>query len=152
MLLSGVGPEDELTKHNIPVRSALSGVGNNLKDKCLVRLRAHLQPGTVPSVSLSEVAEWQQQWDKDRTGPMGVHPCEIAVGYFKLDNLDTFAEFQQLDEQAKQLLMRPRTPAFELAPVSEADGNEDGRVGFLTGTTCLDYRQLSRVQQLGIPF
>lgn len=92
----------------------------------MVYLKAHLQPSTVPSISMSDVARWQQQWEEDRTGPMGVEPCRIATGYFKLDNLETFAEFQQLDEQAKQLLMRPRTPAYEIAPVSEIDAMRYG--------------------------
>ncbi|KAM6481429.1 GMC oxidoreductase [Trichoderma sp. SZMC 28011] len=126
LLLSRIGPQDELASHSIPVTSVLPGVGNNFKDKCMVYLKAHLQPSTVPSISMSDVARWQQQWEEDRTGPMGVEPCRIATGYFKLDNLETFAEFQQLDEQAKQLLMRPRTPAYEIAPGIFADPTTGG--------------------------
>lgn len=85
----------------------------------MIYLKAHLQPGTVPSISMNDVAGWQQPWEEDRTGSMVVEPCRVATGYFKLENLKTFAEFQQLDEQAKQLLMRPRTTAYEIAPVSE---------------------------------
>ena len=33
LMLSGVGPKDELAKHNIPVRVNLSGVGTNLQDR-----------------------------------------------------------------------------------------------------------------------
>ncbi|KAL7947742.1 GMC oxidoreductase [Trichoderma barbatum] len=126
LLLSGIGPEDELAKHNIPVNAILPGVGNNLKDKCMVFFVAPLQPGTIPSVSLSDMAGWQQQWDKDHTGPMGAEPTQIAMGYFKLDNLETFDEFQQLDEQTKALLMRPRTPAYELAPAIYPDPTTGG--------------------------
>lgn len=85
----------------------------------MVYIKAHLQPDTVTSISIGDMACWQQQWEEDRTGPIGVEPCRIATGYFKFDNLETFAQFQQLDEQAKQLLMRPRTTAYEIAPVSE---------------------------------
>ncbi|KAL7916227.1 GMC oxidoreductase [Trichoderma velutinum] len=126
LLLSGVGPQDELAKHGIAVTSVLPGVGNNFKDKCKVAIKVHLQPGTVPSISMSDVAGWQQQWEEDRTGPMGVEPCRITTGYFKLDNLETFPEFQQLDEQTKQLLMRPRTPAYEIAPGIFADPTTGG--------------------------
>ncbi|PKK48999.1 hypothetical protein CI102_6023 [Trichoderma harzianum] len=126
LLLSGIGPQDELASHSIPVTSVLPGLGNNFKDKCMVYLKAHLQPSTVPSISMSDMARWQQQWEEDRTGPMGVEPCRIATGYFKLDNLETFTEFQQLDEQAKQLLVRPRTPAYETAPGIFADPTTGG--------------------------
>jgi len=32
LMLSGIGPKDELAKHNIPLRHELSGVGQNLQD------------------------------------------------------------------------------------------------------------------------
>ncbi|KKP01508.1 hypothetical protein THAR02_06412 [Trichoderma harzianum] len=118
LLLSGIGPQDKLTSHSIPVTSVLPGVGNNFKDKRMVYIKAHLQSGTVPSISMSGVARWQQLGEEDRMGPVGVEPCRIAMRYFKLDNLETFAEFQQLDEQAKQLLMRPWASLYEIAPVT----------------------------------
>ncbi|KAL6830108.1 hypothetical protein V8C40DRAFT_286082 [Trichoderma camerunense] len=121
-----IGPQTELARHGTPVTSVLPGVGNNFKDKCMIYLKSHLQPGTVPSISMNDVAGWQQQWEEDRTGSMVVEPCRIATGYFKLDNLETFAVFQQLDEQAKQLLMRPRTPMYEIAPGIFADPTTGG--------------------------
>ncbi|KAJ4865103.1 GMC oxidoreductase domain-containing protein [Trichoderma breve] len=134
LLLSGMGPQDELAELGIPVTSVRPGVGNNFKDKCMVYLKAHLQPGTVLSINMSDVAHWQQQWEEDRTGLMVVEPCRITTRYFKLENPGTFAEFQQLDEQAKQLLMRPRTTAYEIAPVRNICGSNNWR--FLVRDAC----------------
>ena len=39
LLLSGIGPEDELKKHQIPVTHALEGVGKNLQDHLDIILR-----------------------------------------------------------------------------------------------------------------
>ncbi|KAL7804509.1 hypothetical protein V8C43DRAFT_300588 [Trichoderma afarasin] len=114
LLLSGIGPQDELAELGIPVTSVRPGVGNNFKDKCMVYLKAHLQPGT----------------EEHRTGPMVVEPCRITTRYFKLENPGTFAEFQQLDKQAKQLLMRPRTTAYEIAPVRDICGSNNWRFLF----------------------
>ena len=39
LMLSGIGPEDELNKHGIPVTQALEGVGKNLQDHLDIILR-----------------------------------------------------------------------------------------------------------------
>ncbi|KAJ5612027.1 GMC oxidoreductase [Penicillium lagena] len=107
LLLSGVGPQEELAKHSIPVVSNLPAVGRNLKDHYLVQLQALVRPGTVPNVSLSDLASWQAQWTKDQTGPLALDPGMLALGYFQLDNLATFPEFQQLDERTRAIVPIP---------------------------------------------
>jgi choline dehydrogenase-like flavoprotein len=120
LLLSGVGPQEELAKHAIPVVSNLPGVGRNLKDHYLAQLQALVRPGTVPNVSLSDLASWQAQWTKDQTGPLALDPGILALGYFQLDNLATFPEFQQLDERTRDFLTRPQTASYELGVASHS--------------------------------
>jgi choline dehydrogenase len=71
LMLSGVGPAEELAKHNIPVRVNLSGVGKNLQDRY-----------EVPVVNRMNFNEWRifkgarfaqgdpqfEQWKRDRSG------------------------------------------------------------------------------------
>lgn len=118
LLLSGIGTQEELTKHSIPVVAVLPGVGQNLKDHYMVRMAAALKPGTVPNVTVDDVASWQTQWQKDPSVPQGWDDGILALGYFQLDNLGAFAEFQQLDEQTREFLTRPQTASYELGMVS----------------------------------
>lgn len=46
LLLSGVGPEEELRKLNIPVVQNIPGIGQNLRDHCFVPLTLLQKPGT----------------------------------------------------------------------------------------------------------
>lgn len=45
LLLSGVGPREQLEKHGIPVVHELSGVGRGLQDHAIVNTRLGLKPG-----------------------------------------------------------------------------------------------------------
>lgn len=98
--------------------AALPGVGQNLKDHHMVRLAASLKPGIVPDVTVEDVARWRAQWEKDPSEPQGWDLGILALGYFQLDNLEAFAEFQQLDEQTREFLTRPQTASYELGMVS----------------------------------
>jgi choline dehydrogenase len=42
---SGVGPADELNKHNIPIVHDLAGVGDHLMDHPMVNIRFRTSPG-----------------------------------------------------------------------------------------------------------
>ena len=44
LLLSGIGPVDELKRHGIEVRHALKGVGENLRDHWSPRMKWYVAP------------------------------------------------------------------------------------------------------------
>ncbi|HKN97478.1 MAG TPA: GMC family oxidoreductase N-terminal domain-containing protein [Pseudonocardiaceae bacterium] len=55
LMLSGIGPADQLRSHGIDVVADLPGVGNNLQDHILVRLVWHLTQKQPQLILLSEV-------------------------------------------------------------------------------------------------
>lgn len=115
LLLSGVGPEDELAKHSITPTAIVPGIGHNLGDHCMSRIQVYLKAGTVPSVSSQDMKAWKAQWDVDQTGPLLDESALVAVGYFQVDNIQSIPEFQDLDEKTKEYLKRPQTAHFELS-------------------------------------
>lgn len=118
LMLSGIGPEEELAKHGITKIVALPGVGQNLKDHCLVRLKGLVRPNIIPSVSLNDVVSWKTQWDIDQSGPLAMDPSLMALGYFPHRNVTKWVEFQELDGSARDLLTKPQAASYELGIVS----------------------------------
>lgn len=75
MQLSGIGPQDLLTVHRIPVVHHLPGVGENLQDHLQVRLMYEVsEPITTNDTlrSLTGQAKMGLQWLLNRSGPLAV--------------------------------------------------------------------------------
>ncbi|KAB5516976.1 oxidoreductase [Coniochaeta sp. 2T2.1] len=115
LLLSGVGPADELARHSITPVSILPGIGRNLGDHCMTRVMSYAKPGTIPLASSADIASWKSQWEADQTGPLLDESALVALGFFKVDNIQSFPEFRELDEATKDFLTRPQTAHFELS-------------------------------------
>ncbi|CAF3765262.1 unnamed protein product [Rotaria sp. Silwood1] len=68
LLLSGVGPRDELQKHDIPVIVDLPGVGKNLQDHVFTLM---IFLTSIPTLSPSDVTpENLATWSKQGKGPL----------------------------------------------------------------------------------
>ncbi|XP_074594941.1 L-sorbose 1-dehydrogenase-like [Brevipalpus obovatus] len=70
LMLSGIGPKDELKRHNIPLMVELPGVGQNLHDHPVSRLYYTIKPNV--STTYDQVDEFSQQlrqFFENRTGP-----------------------------------------------------------------------------------
>ena len=80
LMLSGIGPEDELRAHGIPLRAHLPGVGQNLQDHVDLMLQWHCtNPVTLarlanPLAKLAAGAEWLVK----RTGPVASNIWEAG--------------------------------------------------------------------------
>ena len=80
LMLSGIGPADELSAHGIKVRSHLPGVGQNLQDHVDLMLQWHCtKPVTLarlanPLAKLAAGAEWLLK----RTGPVASNIWEAG--------------------------------------------------------------------------
>ncbi|MBP5856961.1 choline dehydrogenase [Marivibrio halodurans] len=81
LMLSGIGPEEELARHGIACRLAAPGVGANLQD----HLEAHIQVRTDKPVSLNRYLRADRmvrvglQWFLAKSGPAAVNQCHVGA-------------------------------------------------------------------------
>ena len=83
LLLSGVGPADELQRHDIAVRHELAGVGRNLHDHVDV-VQVFDGPHLHDLFGLSLRGAWQLargalEWRRQRSGPLTTPFCEAGA-------------------------------------------------------------------------
>ena len=97
LMLSGVGPKDELEKHRIPVLHDLPQLGKNLQDHCF---------SSVGIVS-----------KKDHTAPE-IQQSPSPMGWFKIPSISSSSEFGDLSQERKAFLQRRFVPIIEIATVS----------------------------------
>ncbi|TVY82049.1 Dehydrogenase [Lachnellula suecica] len=84
LMVSGVGPESTLRKFNIPVISALPGVGQNMWDHYIFGASYQVNVVTHSAVSnATYLAEVTQQWEKDGSGILG-NPGGDLIAWEKL--------------------------------------------------------------------
>jgi len=85
--LSGIGPKEELQKHNIPLKSELPGVGENLQDRYEVSVVTQLTKD-IPLVkgidyrcSDTEVVTDKkfQQWQNYKIGPYATNGATVSL-------------------------------------------------------------------------
>ncbi|KAL9132931.1 MAG: hypothetical protein Q9175_005887 [Cornicularia normoerica] len=118
LLLSGIGPEAELSKLHIPIVKDLPGVGKNLCDRLfleLVSIRAagsHYRTSYITSPD--ELYEARKQWIKDRSGPLAGYYLPQMIGYFKSDKVIQSEEFQRLDSELQRPLFAETKPHYEI--------------------------------------
>ena len=121
LLLSGIGPKDELSKLQIPFIVDLPGVGKHLGDRLfleLVSIRKEGSPHRTSYISSpSELEEARQQWIKDRSGPLVGYHLPQMICYFKNDNIIQSDEFQGLDGDLQRALLAATKPHLEIISV-----------------------------------
>lgn len=100
LLLSGIGPRDEVERHGIELVCELPHVGRNLQDHCFS------SAGIV--IKKKPGQEGKERRPKKFPSPMG---------WFKLPAVHTSAEFRQLDPETQDFLKRPHVPNWEIAAV-----------------------------------
>lgn len=82
LLLSGIGPREELEKHKIPVVVDLPGVGKNLEDHMFTLL---IYLSRMPTLSAQDLTpENLQKWSTHGRGPLSSCVVE-SVGWCQLD-------------------------------------------------------------------
>ena len=121
LMLSGIGPREQLSKFGIPIVHENSAVGRNLIDHC------HISPTwerrETPDMaariafyraSLEEKAAAREQWQKHRSGPLVEIGTNAALGMFKAPAVFTSKEFADLPDDTKHFLRAPTTPSYEI--------------------------------------
>jgi choline dehydrogenase-like flavoprotein len=88
-LLSGVGLEEELRKHNIPLIHNLPGVGKDLKDQPNAIFSFEVTPELTDrhffEGDQEAVRAAEEQWNLDHKGPLASISCSGPIGFVKLD-------------------------------------------------------------------
>ncbi|RZI44103.1 choline dehydrogenase [Herbaspirillum sp. HC18] len=148
LLLSGIGPEDELQRHGIPVQHSLPGVGRNLQDhldvlvvhKCVKPVSHGVSLGNLPAVL---AAPWQYAFM--RRGPLTTNAAE-GGGFLKSDP-ECAAPDLQLHFTPAHLDEHGRTPRYAAATmlghgyalhVCDLRPKSRGYIGLKSADPCAD--------------
>jgi len=119
LMLSGIGPANELKKHGIPLVHDIPDVGKHLQDHCFATATILQKPGTNDRMTFETnekaVAAARAQHTKDKTGLMTELYCATPMGWFKNEKVLETAEFKTLDAHTQEHIKKPTVPIFELA-------------------------------------
>lgn len=119
LLLSGIGPREDLEKLNIPVIQDTPGVGKNLQDHCHFPITAVLKPGIrepntlQPGSDVLDIA--RAQFEQNGTGPLSYVNGSYIMGFLKDAGLYQSKEFKNLDMQTQKHLFKATVPTWELS-------------------------------------
>ena len=126
LLLSGIGPREELAQHNIPSIQDIPGIGKKLHDHYWLKLVTTQKPGTHHRTSYisspETLEEARAQWIKDKTGPLTDYYLPQMMSYLKSDRILCSKEFLELDSAVQNYLQAETTPHYELISVSGYKG------------------------------
>ncbi|KAI4179969.1 MAG: hypothetical protein L6R41_007539, partial [Letrouitia leprolyta] len=118
LLLSGIGPAQDLKSLNIPVVQDLPGVGKNLQDRLFLELvmvqdpRSHHRTSYIDSPAALEEA--RKEWVKTQSGPLSDYYLPQMIAYLKSDKIVSSKEFEDLDKPTQDFLRADTKPFFEI--------------------------------------
>ncbi|KKZ68208.1 hypothetical protein EMCG_06099 [[Emmonsia] crescens] len=118
LLLSGIGPSQELAKHNIQAIHDLPGVGKGLSDHPLVFIGALYGPGAGAQDRAkfdsdpAAVKAAREQWKRDGTGETNLHLSCIITGWLKENSILTTDEYKNLDALSREHLTKDSVPHY----------------------------------------
>lgn len=117
LMLSGVGPTNELRRFDIPVLSDLP-VGQNMHDHHHVFVTWERAEHTTERkdffCSKEAQAAARAQWEKDQTGKLAELCCQTTLGWLKSDAVYQSDEFKALPQHRRDRLLKPTVPLFEV--------------------------------------
>ena len=81
LMLSGIGPKEELAKHRIPVKLDLPGVGTNLQDRYEVGVvnRMNQDWEVLKDAKYTKGDPQYEEWEKDRQGVYTTNGAVLAI-------------------------------------------------------------------------
>jgi choline dehydrogenase len=81
LMLSGIGPKEELARHKIPLRVDLPGVGRNLQDRYEVGIVSRLKDEweVLKDATFTRDDPQCREWAKSRTGVYTTNGAALAV-------------------------------------------------------------------------
>ena len=117
LLLSGIGPKEELAEYGIPMINNLPGIGKHLRDHLWVELvttqkmGSHHRSSNIRSPDALRGA--RAQWVQDKSGPLSDYYLPQMISYLKSDRITGSREFEELDSLAQRYLQAETTPNYE---------------------------------------
>lgn len=118
LLLSGIGPVSELSKHNIPVIHDSRNIGQNIRDHSAFSVEAVIDPSIPGHNQLlrnpDALAAARKEYEASRAGPLAVFGASAAVLFARIPELYTSPEFSSLSHEAQAFLSKPERPSTEL--------------------------------------
>ena len=119
LLLSGIGPEDELQNLGIPCRVNLTRIGKDMLDHLFLAVRwgcsSELSDKMAQSSNETVLVAARKEWLKSRTGSEAVRSLGNLVGFLKLDpNRYSQEELHKLPAEVQRRINQPDTPQFEV--------------------------------------
>jgi choline dehydrogenase-like flavoprotein len=117
LMVSGIGPAEQLQKHSIPLIQDIPAIGTGIRDHMFCPLIYAVKDGITDRASLygnqkaMDVAI--EQWKKDGTGPWAIVGCQNGIGFFKSDRITSSDEFRSLPAEEQNFLLRETVPHYE---------------------------------------
>ena len=121
LLLSGIGPEEQLKQHGIQLIKDLPGVGKNLDDHLYLFMVSTQKPEGHHRSSYihspEDLKEAREQWTKDQSGPLAKVFLPQMMAYLKSPRALASEEFQELDTDTQNVYLADEKPTFEILSV-----------------------------------
>ncbi|KAL8991998.1 MAG: hypothetical protein Q9169_007462 [Polycauliona sp. 2 TL-2023] len=118
LLLSGIGPRQDLESLQIPVVHDLPGVGKNLQDRLFLELVAVQEPDSHHRTSYidspSALEQARKEWTNNKTGPLSDYYLPQMIAYLKSESILASKEFRDLDKETPQFLDAETKPHYEI--------------------------------------
>ena len=110
LMLSGIGPVDDLRKFDIPVLENLPAVGKNMHEHHHVFISWERADRTTERKDYYRSKEMQAaaraQWEKDQTGKLSEIGCVLGIGWLKSDAVYQSEEFKALPKHRRDHLLK----------------------------------------------
>lgn len=119
LLLNGIGPALELAELGIKPVLNVPAVGKNLADHCYTVLSWISDPQISDAAAFNcnetGMKAAQEQWLRDRTGPLATRNLPNIIGFLKLDP-DRYPskELDLFDRTTRSYLQKPTVPQYEI--------------------------------------
>lgn len=119
LLLSGIGPKDELEALDIRCHVDMPGIGKDMIDHIYLVMAHHSNPELSDVANFDAnaglVAAAQEQWMQDCTGPNASRKTANLIGFLKVDPSNrSRLEATKLDQKSQDFLNHPNVPHYEV--------------------------------------
>lgn len=119
LLLSGIGPRDELEKLGIPCLLDQPQIGKGMIDHNYIMLNWGVSSQLGTSTSLERDPEQLEaaraQWKKEKTGPDATRNLTNLIGFLKFDpSRSTTVELDRLDPAKRAFIQQSNVPQIEI--------------------------------------